>query len=149
MIDLSKVDLSKVKPGDMLGVKWLGRDVAHGLARVERSGGHGECLIWTDCLHPLPEPAPAPHTKLRDAVVEDARAAVTDYRMMGGQNRYVDRMGILCRSVDALNAALAPPDLLGELLAAARAAVVLTGYCYDDRARLRAAIAAVEAERRA
>lgn len=135
------IDLDKVKPGDMLGVR-VTRVVDNYIGvKVSRPLSH-DYGIPAGCLHPL---SPDPRAGLRDAVVEDARAAVTDYHMRGGYSRYVESMDVLCRSVDALNAAMKPPDPIAELLAASRAAVVLTGYCYDDRERLRAAIAAVEA----
>lgn len=124
------IDLSKVKPGDMLGV------------RVWEVVRDGICItvhhvIEADLLHPLPEPSPDPHAGLRDAVVEAAQEW-RKLRAVCGRDR-------LIAAVDALNAAKKPADPIAELLAAARAAVVLNGYNHADRERLSAAIAAVEA----
>lgn len=127
------------KPGDRAMVVVAEEKWGDVVALAVPGGGSA---VRTDALHPLPTD---PHAGLRDAVVEAARSAVVDYRMMGAHNNYVDRMGNLCRAIDALNAAMKPVDPWDELLAASKPAVALEGYCHADRERLSAAIAAVEA----
>lgn len=104
--------------------------------------------ISTAALCPLPDP----HAGLRDAVAEAAREwweALPEEVLMPSGPLGVAIQNMI-KAVLALNAALAPPDPVGELLAAARlAANHMSGMSLHHGAeKLRAAIAAVEAERR-
>lgn len=137
------IDPDKVKPGDKLMVEFVRMHTNSLWALVKNTNDGALCAVEFAALSPLPEPSPGPHAGLRDAVVEAAQRFIKGWHETG-ISQTNDLLGLAWK-VDALNAAMKPVDPRDELLVAAKAVAEQGTMPPDDRNRLRAAIAAVEA----